>query len=86
MHLAEGFVEDNAGRGGQVETADFAGRHGDQKPAFGVTGQEFGRQAARFAAEDEAIAVAKPGLCVGKLGPGAQAMAGSLAYAGWPQL
>src|SRR5262245_38471189 len=73
VELAEGFVEDDASGGGQVEAADLAGRHGNAHDSFGVPLQEPRRQAVGFAAEEEAIVGLIRDAGVGPLGSRAQA-------------
>jgi hypothetical protein len=61
VHLPERLVEDNADGGGEVEAADLAGRHGDAEHAAGAGLADARGQAFRFIAEEEAVAIAKPG-------------------------
>ena len=68
MNLAEGFVEHDAGGGGQVQAADLAGRHGNADHAVGELRRESRRQAFRFAAEEQAIAVPEVASGIGLLG------------------
>lgn len=55
MLLAQRFVEDYADGGGQVETADFAGWHGDHQSPVAMALEQFDRQTVRLAAKKKAI-------------------------------
>jgi hypothetical protein len=50
--LAEGFIENNAGGGGEVEAAG-AGEHGNLEGALGVGGEEGGGEAGGFLAQED---------------------------------
>jgi hypothetical protein len=68
---SEGFVEGDAGGGGEVQAAGgFA--HGDSEALAGVLGEEGFGEAFGFAAEDEAIAVAVVGFPEGAGGFGGE--------------
>src|SRR5262245_36716288 len=55
MQLPQRLVEDYAGCGGEVQTADFRGWHGNGKGARRITFADGRRQAARFVTKKNAV-------------------------------
>ena len=73
MQLPKAFVQDDADRVREVQTADFAAGHGDAEGTARVPREDFRRQAARFRAEEQAIAGLKRNPRIGLCRMGAQA-------------
>ena len=73
MQLPKAFVQDDADRVREVQTADFAAGHGDAERAGLMPGDDLRRQAASFGSEQEAIAGLEIHVGVRAGGMGAQA-------------
>lgn len=73
MHLAEGFVKDDACGGGEVEAAHLARRHGNAQGLRTEALHHLLGQAIRLPAEDQAVAGAIVNLCIEPLPTGAVA-------------
>src|SRR5438552_3809484 len=56
MQLPEPVVKHDADRGGEVQTADFTVRHGNDERAALMARDDFRRQSARFRSKQQAIA------------------------------
>ena len=70
--LAQRFIENDAGRGGEVDAAHLAAGHGNTEAALGMALKHPLRQSLRFAAEQEAITGLKGHCTVRGLGVGAE--------------